>query len=93
MANRRNLKKDIHFLFQHILDECYTFIEYSPSIFHQSAVEIIYESNQVKEELLKRVNHPPHNGDVQAVKEHYKKIIEDMYKKNMELIEKLNELH
>jgi len=89
MANCRDLEKDINFLAEQIMTEGFSFLEYSPVNNQENVLEILHEAEQIRQQLVYRVNHLP-KGTKQEIKKYYKDIVEDLYKLNIELLDRLN---
>lgn len=92
MANRRDIKKDINFLTYQVISECYSYIEYSPNLSYENVSDIILEAIDLRNNLIYRVNHLNHTDTKKGIKSYFNSIIDDLYSKNIELIEKLNKL-
>lgn len=89
MASCRDIKKDINFLANQMINECFSFMEYSPINNQENVLDILHDAEQLRLNLLYKVNNPPENG---SIKEYYSNIITEMYDMNMKLLEELNSL-
>jgi len=89
MASCRDIKKDINFLADQMLIECFSFMEYSPVNNQENVLDILHDIEQLRLNLLYKVNNPPVKG---SLKEYYGGIITEMYEMNMKLLEELNSL-
>lgn len=90
MASCRDIKKDINFLANQMLTECFSFMEYSPVNNQENVLDILHDVEQLRRNLLYKVNNPPENG---SLKDYYRAIIDEMYDTNMKLLEELNSLN
>ena len=90
MASSRDIKKDINFLANQVIIECFSFMEYSPVNNQENVLDIMHDADQLRRNLLYKVNNPPENG---SKKEYYRDIIKEMYDMNMRLLEELNSLN
>lgn len=90
MASCKDIKKDINFLADQMLNECFSFMEYSPVNNQENVLDILHDVEQLRRNLLYKVNNPPENG---SLKEYYRGIIDEMYETNMKLLDELNELN
>ncbi len=90
MASSRDLKKDINFLANQVILECFSYMEYSPVNNQENVLDIMHDAEQLRRNLLYKVNNPPENG---SKKEYYRDIIEEMYEMNMKLLDELNSLN
>ncbi len=90
MANCRDIKKDINFLSKQVINECFSFMEYSPVQNQENLLEILHDAEIIRCNLLYKVNHPPE--DTKNLKKYYNSIIGELYELNIELIERINSL-
>lgn len=90
MANCRDLKKDINFLSKQVINECFSFLEYSPVENHENLLEILHDAEIIRRNLLYKVNNPPE--DEKNIKQYYNCITDELYDLNIELIERINSL-
>ena len=89
MASCKDVKKDINFLADQMLIECFSFMEYSPVNNQENVLDILHDVEQLRLNLLHKVNNPPEKG---SLKEYYRGIINEMYETNLKLLEELNSL-
>lgn len=90
MASCKDIKKDINFLADQMLSECFSFMEYSPVNNQENVLDILHDVEQLRRNLLYKVNNPPENG---SLKDYYRSVIDEMYATNMKLLEELNSLN
>jgi len=90
MASLKDIKKDINFMANQIILECFSFLEYSPVNNQENVLDIMHDAEQLRRNLLYKVNNPPANG---SKKEHFREIIDEMYDVNMKLLDELNSLN
>lgn len=88
MASIRKLKKDINILTYDLLTECYTRKYYDTVINEDKFDEIIRKIVFLRNDLILRTNHPESDADSNSLREHYRKINEDLY----ELMQTIEEL-
>lgn len=93
MANRRDLKKDINHFFYSVVMECYSYLEYSPDTHFQDVFDIMVEAANLRNNLIHRVNHNGIDNNQKKNKDHYKEIVNDLYSKNIEFVERLNNIN
>ncbi|MDA3952893.1 MAG: hypothetical protein PF485_04545 [Bacteroidales bacterium] len=89
MASCKDIKKDINFLANQILIECFSYMEYSPVNNQENVLDILHDVEQLRRNLLIKVNNPPQGV---KIKEYFRNIITEMYDMNMKLLEELNSL-
>ena len=90
MANRRDLKKDINFLTYQVINECYAYLDYAPEGNYENVMDIILEVVDLRNELIYRLNHINNDIEKKERKAYFKKIISELYEKNIEFIDRLN---
>ena len=92
MANIRDLKKDINFLMEEVIETC--FLHYhlkgNDKKEKEKIDQIIDEIILKRNELIQKVNNPDLKEGKQPGKKYYTDIISDMVKKAEESFEKLN---
>ncbi|MFC2087612.1 hypothetical protein ACFLSA_05595 [Bacteroidota bacterium] len=93
MASLKDLKKDINNLMYEVISECYTHMEYSPETDFKNVDNIISEAVNIRNELIKKVNDYPYNSDKASRKKYLIDIVIILYDKNIELIDRLNQLN
>ena len=89
MASKKDLKKDINFLANQMLSECFSYMEYSPLSNHENVLDILHDVEQLRRNLLYKVNNPPKNG---KPKQYYTEVISELYDINLKLLDELNGL-
>lgn len=90
MASCRDLKKDINFIADQMLNECFSFMEYSPVNNQENVLDILHDVEQLRRNLLYKVNNPP---DDDKLKNYYHELVSEMYDTNIKLLEELNSLN
>jgi len=89
MASCRDIKKDVNFLAEQMMSECFSFLEYSPLNYQENVLDILHDVEQLRLNLLYQINHPKEGENLRS---YYRQIIELMYQQNMDLLERLNSL-
>ena len=89
MASCRDIKKDINFLADQMLTECFSYMAYSPVNNQENVLDILHDVEQLRRNLLIKVNNPPQDNNI---KKYYRNIVSEMYEMNMKLLEELNSL-
>lgn len=79
MASIRILKKDINILTYDLLTECYIFKHFEDDVTDSRFDEIIKKIVYLRNDLILRVNHPETDAESPNLKEHYRKIKEDLF--------------
>lgn len=90
MASCRDIKKDINFLANQMMIEGFSFLEYSPVSNQENVLDILHDVEQLRRNLLYKVNNPPLNGNI---KQYFREVIDEMYDMNLKLLEELNSLN
>ncbi|MCT4613797.1 MAG: hypothetical protein N4A49_02855 [Marinifilaceae bacterium] len=91
MASRRRLKKDIDYLCYAVLGDCYTYNYLHPEK-REDVMEIIQDTIKSRNDLIARVNHPDGKNNPKMVKQHYKAIVDDLFKNIDASFTKLSEV-
>jgi len=88
MASIKNLKKNLNYLTNELITECFTYqffhVDINPKLVNEVAATILSNRN----DLLNRINNIGDKNDPKGVKEHFKKIKVD-FEKSIEALEKL----
>ena len=93
MASRRNLKKVVNDLCLGVINECFVFLEHTPSLNQENVREIINEAVNLRNRLIYNINHPqPGNSTGSGLKGWYRSVAGDLDKGRTRLIERLNSL-
>ncbi len=94
MASKKDLKKDINFLTEEVIETC--FLHYH---LHQNKEEIkpvidevIEDTISLRNEMINKINHPDESLKGKSMKSWYSGILSDMMKKTDESFEKLGSL-
>ncbi len=79
MASIRILKKDINILTYELLNNCYTYKNFEEDLEESKFDEIIKKIVYLRNDLILRTNHPESDADSASLKDHYRKVREDLY--------------
>lgn len=78
MASIKNLKKDIEYLVEEVLTDCYLSI-YFHSDKKDAIIAVMNKAVDLRNSLIERVNKPADKKDAKAVHSHYADIRKDMF--------------
>ncbi len=93
MSSRRKLKKDVNNLCYEVINECFSFLDHSPSLNQENVQVIISDAVELRNQLISKINHPEHEGSSpRSVTAYYRQIKEELYENTITLIERLNSL-
>jgi cell division FtsZ-interacting protein ZapD len=92
MANKRQLKKDIHSLLNDVIEEAYMVMMENPEVEDTKLENIIDQAADTMNDLLSRTNKGDKLNDKKAAREHYGAIKNELGEKSLEFAEKLNKL-
>jgi len=92
MASIRDLKKDVKYLVNHFIDECYTQLAFSPSLDQENTIDIIADALILRDEIISKLNLSPKKDSKIKGKIYYNSIAEDFYSRIIELTERLHSL-
>jgi hypothetical protein len=78
MASRKNLKKDIDFLISLVISDCFMVMEQNSKVNNEAILEIVSEIIVEHRNLRIRACRPDGKSNPALVKQHYKKLVEDL---------------
>jgi hypothetical protein len=88
MANLRKIKKDIDFLVEEVIADCYLYAEFNPTGKQDEVSNILLDTVNLRNELFERVNTPPDTGR----KGHYSAVAKDLLEGADRLFTRVSEL-
>jgi len=94
MASKKNLKKDLNFLTEEVIETCllHYYLKQENQDEKARIDAIIDETIALRNELFNKINHPEGDLKGKALKAWYADIISQMMKKTDEAFEKLGSL-
>lgn len=92
MASIRDLKKDVKYLTNHFISECYTQLVYSVLLGQENTIDIISDALELQNDIIKKLNAKYKSKVVKANKAYYNSIAEEFYARIIELTERLHSL-
>jgi hypothetical protein len=92
MASLRDIKKDIDFLVNEVISDCYTFLYIHGDKDKEKVFQIIENVVEQRNEFITRANNPEKGADRKQVKSHYKQIYNDLLKAADDSFSKLSVL-
>lgn len=78
MASIRLLKKDINKLAFNLLQECFSYRQFSEDLSEDKFDDVIKKLVLLRNELILRTNHPEADADSASLKAHYKQVQLDL---------------
>ena len=78
MASVRMIKKDIDYLVEEVLSDCYLTIYFHPKK-KEEILAVMQEAVDLRNGLFQKVNHPAEKHNKSLVKKHYAQIRRDMF--------------
>jgi hypothetical protein len=78
MASLREVKKDIDYLVNEVISDCYTFLYIHGDKEKEQVIQIIEHVVEKRNEFFNRANNPAKGIDGKQVKKHYKQIYNDL---------------
>jgi hypothetical protein len=88
MANLRKIKKDIDFLINEVISDCYLFLSFHPGGKEDEVRNILLEAVNLRNNLYDRVNTAPSDGR----RQHYVAISKDLIKEVDRLFGRVSDL-
>lgn len=92
MASIRDLKKDINFLVDHFISECYTQLSFSILLDQESIIDVITDALELRKSTITKLNANAAKGEEKYCKKHYKAIANDFFNQIIELTERLHSI-
>lgn len=92
MASIRDLKKDVKYLVDHFIGECYTHLSFSIVLDQESIIDIITDALELKASTITRLNANASKGEERFCKKHYKSIADEFFNQIIELTERLHSI-
>ncbi len=92
MASIRDLKKDVNFLVDHFISECYTQLTFSILLDQENIIDVITDALELKASTITRLNANAAKGEEKFCKKHYKVIADDFFNQIIELTERLHSI-
>ena len=92
MAKKRELKKDIDFLVNEVISDCYTYLYLNGTKKQDQVIDLMNEVVEKRNELIYRVNHSEKKDDKKQTREYFKSIFNDLLVMVDHSFSKLSEL-
>jgi hypothetical protein len=92
MSNIRKLKKEVDNLVFEVISDCMTFGSVHPEKTPEEVNSILYEAVDLRNDLIRRINHPEAHDDPKKRKAHFQNIVKDLYSGSDRLLERLSQL-
>ena len=91
MSSVRGLKKDIEYLVNEVISDCYISLYFNEDKKKDEIIAIISEAAELHNSLINRANHPVEKNNKSLVKKHYAQIRRDLFAGIDSLFVKLSE--
>ncbi|RPH31674.1 MAG: hypothetical protein EHM93_12685 [Bacteroidales bacterium] len=92
MASIRDLKKDVKYLVEHFISECYTQLTFSIVLDQENTFDVIADALGLRNEIITKLNARPQKEVYKTDKSYYNGIAEDFYRQIIELTERLHSI-
>jgi hypothetical protein len=92
MASIRDLKKDVKYLVNHFIDECYTQLAFSVLLNQENTLDVISDALELRKEIIQKLNSSPSKEDEISGKIYYNAVAEEFYNRIIELTDRLHSL-
>lgn len=89
MASLRDIKKDIDYVVNELVFDCYMSLFYH-SDKQEAVVDIMQEAADLRNNLFEMVSNPPEKHNKSLIKKHYRYVREQLFEKTDALFEKLS---
>ncbi|MBN1989453.1 MAG: hypothetical protein JW783_08665 [Bacteroidales bacterium] len=78
MAKKRELKKDIDFLVNEVISDCYTYLYLNGNKKQDQVITLMNEVVEKRNELIHRVNHSDKKADRKQNREYFRTVFNDL---------------
>jgi hypothetical protein len=92
MANIRDLKKDIDYLFFELFSDCFTYASLHNGEKRGQVQSLIEEAIESRNEFIQKVNSPAGKDNPKLVKQYYSAIRKELFEKIDDYFTKLSDL-
>ncbi len=92
MANIRDLKKDIDYLFFELISDCFTFSTLHGGDKTKEVQDLIEEAVESRNGFIEKANNPNGKDDPKLVKQYYGAIRKELFEKVDEYFTKLSDI-
>lgn len=89
MASVRNFKKDLRYLFNELVTECYVYEKLNPEADEKKINGVIRDLLTHYNDYIARANQPNGKHNPKLVRQHFMNIRKDLIEKTFPIIEKL----
>ena len=89
MANLRNFKKDVTYLVEEVISDCWAFMYFNPEKNAGDCNDIINDAIDFRDEMFTKINHPEKDN----VKGYYKGLNRELLEKIDALFERISQLN
>ena len=90
MASIRRIKRDIDFLANEVISDCYMALYFNDGAKREQIVAVIEEAVEFRNELFVRANHQADKKNKSLVRKHYAQMRRDMMSRVDAMFEKLS---
>lgn len=90
MASLRCIKKDINYLVNEVVSDCYTALYFKDQSKREDIIAIMEEAVDFRNQMIDRANHPAEKKSKSLVRKHYQQMRRDMMRQIDALFEKLS---
>lgn len=90
MASIRRIKRDIDFLANEVISDCYMALYFNDGAKREQIVAVIEEAVEFRNELFVRANHPADKKNKSLVRKHYAQMRREMMSRVDAMFEKLS---
>lgn len=92
MATVRGIKRDIDYLTNEVISDCYMALYFNPESKRDEIVAVIEEAVDFRNDMITRANHPADKKNKSLVKKHYAQMRRDMMTRIDGMFTKLSDI-
>lgn len=79
MASIRKTKKEVTYLVNEVISDCYVALYFQPENRREAIVEVINQAVELSNDMLERINHPAEKHNRSLVRKHYLHLRNEMF--------------
>lgn len=91
MASVRKFKKEVSYLVNEVISDCYVALYFQPETSREAILGVITDAVELNNSLLDRINHPAEKHNAKLLRKHYQQLRNEMFDKIDASFDKLSQ--
>lgn len=79
MASIRKTKKEVTYLINEVISDCYVALYFQPESSREAILEVINQAVELNNKLIDAINHPADKHNASLVRKHYRHLRNEMF--------------